>query len=176
MLTQVSPQWVHVNDGDDDKIIIKIMMIMMTGVSSMGANRGPLSRLPKRWRLPQSSLGSFGEDPFNHHNSLHNKDYQRFFLKEITMIIIIIITITTVMIATKSPGSDRPLWQERTRPGWQGCHKGSHLNHDDHHQHYRDYRDNHYHCHDHNHNHHHASRCSTTPYMTKLATMAILLY
>ena len=48
MLTQVSPQWVHVNDGDDDKIIIKIMMIMMTGVSSMGANRGPLSRLPKR--------------------------------------------------------------------------------------------------------------------------------
>ena len=47
MLTQVSPQWVHLNDGDDDKIIIKIMMIMMTGVSSMGANRGPLSRLPK---------------------------------------------------------------------------------------------------------------------------------
>ena len=74
MLTQVSPQWVHVNDGDDDTI-----KIMMTGVSSMGANRGPLSRLPKRWRLPQSSLGSFGEDPFNHHNSLHNKDYQRFF-------------------------------------------------------------------------------------------------
>ena len=104
------------------------------------------------------------------------KTIKGFFLKEITMIIIIIITITTVMIATKSPGSDRPLWQERTRPGWQGCHKGSHLNHDDHHQHYRDYRDNHYHCHDHNHNHHHASRCSTTPYMTKLATMAILLY